>query len=107
MFKLGSFGKVKSLSLAWDRDMPKNDVWAWVCGKAKKLELGLAWLGLTWLISQAKLKLNIKLKLELMSSFWAWDLKKLHYVMLKSLKLRKKKKKIVYSFYHAPSPTYD
>ena len=27
--------------------------------------------------------------------------------MLKSLKLRKKKKEIVYSFYHASNPIYD
>ena len=53
-------------------------------GKPKSLSLG-------WLISQAKLKLNIKLKLELRSSFWGWNLKKLHYQMLKSLKLRRKK----------------
>ena len=64
MFKLGSSGKIKSSSLAWTYDKLKNSVWAWARGKAKKFELGLA-----WLISQAKLKLNIKLKLELKSSF--------------------------------------
>ena len=65
-------------------------------------------LGLAWLVSQVKLELNIKLKFELQSSFWVWDVKKLHYQILKSLKLKKKKeKKIVYSFYRASSPTYD
>ena len=36
-----------------------------------------------WLIGQAKLELNIKLKLELKSSLLAWDSKKLHYQMQK------------------------
>ena len=72
MFDLGSLGKIKSSSLAWVCDKPKNSVWVWAHGKAKKLEVGLV-----WLISQAKLKLNIKLKLEFRSSFWTWDLKKI------------------------------
>ena len=92
--------------MAWARDKFKNSVWAWTHGKSKKLELGLAWLGLIWLISQAKLKLNIKLKLELRLTFWAWDLKKLHYQMLKSLKLRKKKNSILINNLHTSNPTY-
>ena len=33
--------------------------------------------------------------------------KKITLSMLNSLNLRKKKKKIIYSFYHVSSPTYD
>ena len=87
MFKLGLLRRFKSSNLTQAHDKPKNSVWVWAREKVKKFEFGL-----TWLICQAKLKLNIKLKLELRSSFWAWDLKKLHYQMLKSLKLRRRKK---------------
>ena len=97
MFKLSLSRKSKTQTC----DKPKNNVWVWVCGKPKKFELGLA-----WLISQAKLKLNIKLKLELRLTFWAWDLKKLHYQMLKSLKLRKKKNSILINNLHTSNPTY-
>ena len=79
MFKFGLSGKVKSSSLAWTRDKPKIMLELKLVEKPKNLDLGLAWLGLIWLISQAKLKLNIKFKLELRSRFWARDIKKLHY----------------------------
>ena len=101
MFQLGLSRKVKSSNLAWGRDKPKNHVWAWARGKVKKLRLDLA-----WLISQVKFKLNIKFKLKLRLSFWAWNLRKLYYQMLKSLKLRRKKK-IVYPFDHMSGSTYD
>ena len=75
-------------------DKPKNNAWAWAraYGKAKKLELGLA-----WLINQTKLKLKLK------SSFWAWEIR--NYIT-KCLNLLRRRK-IVYSFYHASNPTYD
>ena len=113
MFQLGLSRQVKSSNLAWARDKPKNHVWAWARdksknhvwawarGKVKKLGLDLA-----WLISQVKFKLNIKFKLKLRLSFWAWNLRKLYYQMLKSLKLRRKKK-IVYPFDHMSGSTYD
>ena len=45
----------------------------------KQKNLSWAELCLAWIINQAKLNLNIKFKLELRSSFWDWDMKKLHY----------------------------
>ena len=63
-------------------------------------------LSLAWLIRQAKLELNIKLKLELKSSFLAWDPKKIAssnayitknqvniYIIIIII--------IIYSFYHS------
>ena len=43
MLKLELLGKVISSTLVQARDKPKNSVWAWAHGKAKKLKLGLAW----------------------------------------------------------------
>ena len=88
MFKLGSSIILKSSSLAWALDKPKILFELELELEKKPKNLSLAWLGLAWFISQAKLELNIKLKLELRSRFWAWDLIKLSYQMLKSPKIK-------------------
>ena len=86
MFKFGLLVKIKSSSLALTCDKPKTMFELKFVRKPKSL-------GLAWLVSQAKLELNIKHKLELKSSFWAKNLRKLHYKMLKFPKSSKKKKK--------------
>ena len=71
MFELDSSIKVKSSSLARVWYEPKKMFELELVRKPKGLSL--VSFGLVWLISQVKLELNIKLKLELMSSFWVWD----------------------------------
>ena len=92
MFELGSSIKIKCSSLVWAWDKPKNNVWTWACENVKKFELGLA-----WLISQAKLELNIKLKLELKSSFLAWDQKN---CIIKCLYHQKSSKTNIHTYIH-------
>ena len=67
--KLGLSIKIKCSTLAWTWDKLKTMF------ELEFVRMKKAWtrVGLIWLISLAKFKFNIKLKLELKSSFLAWD----------------------------------